>query len=56
MGGKPTLMRTWEAVHLRECAGLVAVRGKIVEIGDWDGLVRIAEFDPFYLSLNQRPW
>ena len=40
--------------ELRE-EGLVAFRSKTVEIGDWDGLVRVAEFDPFYLSLNQRP-
>ena len=39
---------------LRE-KGLVKFRNKLVEIEDWDGLVGLAEFDPFYLSLNQRP-
>ncbi len=34
---------------------LVTFRSKTVEIRDWDRLVEIAEFDPFYLSLNQRP-
>lgn len=40
--------------ELRE-RGLVVFRNKIVEIQDWEGLVEIAEFDPFYLNLNQRP-
>lgn len=40
--------------ELRE-DGLVKFRSKTVEIQDWDGLVETAEFDPFYLSLNQRP-
>jgi CRP-like cAMP-binding protein len=35
--------------------GLLTFKGKIVEVHDWDGLVAVAEFDPFYLSLNQRP-
>ena len=35
--------------------GLLTFRGRKVEIHDWDGLVRMAEFDPFYLSLQQRP-
>jgi len=39
---------------LRE-KGLVTFKGKVVEIEDWDGLVAVSEFDPFYLSLNQRP-
>ncbi len=34
---------------------LVTFRSKTVEIRDWDRLVELAEFDPFYLSLNQRP-
>lgn len=34
---------------------MVTFKGKTVEIGDWDALVATAEFDPFYLSLNQRP-
>ncbi len=40
--------------ELRE-KGFVTFRNKTVEIKDWDSLVRLAEFDPFYLSLNQRP-
>lgn len=40
--------------QLRE-DGLVTFRSKTVEIEDWDRLVAIAEFDPFYLSMNQRP-
>ncbi len=40
--------------ELRE-DGLVTFRSKIVEITDWERLVAIAEFDPFYLSMNQRP-
>jgi CRP-like cAMP-binding protein len=39
--------------ELRE-KGLVTFRKKTVEILDWDGMVSVAEFDPFYLSLNQR--
>jgi CRP-like cAMP-binding protein len=39
---------------LRE-EGLVSITSKIVEVQDWDGLVALAEFDPFYLSMNQRP-
>lgn len=35
--------------------GLLTFKGKTVEVHDWDGLVALAEFDPFYLSLNQRP-
>jgi CRP-like cAMP-binding protein len=35
--------------------GLLTFKGKMVEVHDWDGLVAVAEFDPFYLSLNQRP-
>ena len=40
--------------ELRE-KGFATFRGKAVEIKHWDGLVAMAEFDPFYLSLNQRP-
>lgn len=40
--------------ELRE-KNLVTFRSKTVEISDWEGLVAAAEFDPFYLSLNQRP-
>jgi CRP-like cAMP-binding protein len=39
---------------LRE-EGAVTFRGGSVEIGDWDALVRIAEFDPSYLYLEKRP-
>ena len=35
--------------------GLVAFKSKSVEVQDWDRLVQLAEFDPFYLSLTQRP-
>jgi CRP-like cAMP-binding protein len=35
--------------------GLLTFRNSVVEIRDWDVLVRVAEFDPFYLSFNQRP-
>jgi CRP-like cAMP-binding protein len=37
---------------LRE-SGLVQFRGGRVEINDWKGLVRIAEFDPAYLYLEK---
>jgi hypothetical protein len=40
--------------ELRE-EGLLTFKSKIVEVRDWDGLVALAEFDPFYLSMNQRP-
>lgn len=40
--------------ELRE-RGLLTFRGRIVEISNWKGLVALAEFDPFYLSLRQRP-
>lgn len=33
---------------------LLSFRGQIVEITNWDGLVALAEFDPFYLGLRQR--
>ena len=39
---------------LRE-QGLVTYKHGTVEIGDWNGLVRLGEFDPFYLSLDKRP-
>jgi CRP-like cAMP-binding protein len=35
--------------------GLLTFKSKMVEVLDWDGLVTLAEFDPFYLSMNQRP-
>ena len=35
--------------------GLLTFKSKIVEVLNWDGLVALAEFDPFYLSMNQRP-
>ncbi len=35
--------------------GLLTFKSKIVEVRDWDALVALAEFDPFYLSMNQRP-
>lgn len=35
--------------------GILTFRGKGVEIHDWDRLVEIAEFDPFYLDLHKRP-
>jgi CRP-like cAMP-binding protein len=41
--------------QLREEEGAVTFRSGRVEITDWDALVRAAEFDPFYLSFNQRP-
>ncbi len=40
--------------ELRE-TGVVTIRNRMVEIADWDGLVALAEFDPFYPSLQQRP-
>jgi CRP-like cAMP-binding protein len=40
--------------ELRE-DGLLTFKGKLVEVQDWDALVALAEFDAFYLSLNQRP-
>lgn len=40
--------------ELRE-KDLATFKNKTVEITDWDGLVAVGEFDPFYLSLNQRP-
>ena len=39
---------------LRE-QGLVTYKNRIVEIHDWNGLVRLGEFDPFYLILDKRP-
>lgn len=39
---------------LREI-GLVEFRGAMVTIHDWDGLVRMAEFDPDYLSVERLP-
>jgi CRP-like cAMP-binding protein len=35
--------------------GLLTFRGGEVAIHDWDGLQRIAEFDPAYLYLDRRP-
>jgi CRP-like cAMP-binding protein len=40
--------------ELRE-AGMLTFKSKTVEVLDWDRLVALAEFDPFYLSMNQRP-
>ncbi len=40
--------------ELRE-DGVATFRGRRVEIHDWERLVKLAEFDPFYLSLQQRP-
>ena len=40
--------------ELRE-RNLLSFRGHIVEISDWRGLVALAEFDPFYLGLHERP-
>jgi CRP-like cAMP-binding protein len=34
---------------------MLTFRKAVVEITDWDALVRAAEFDPFYLSFTQRP-
>lgn len=34
---------------------LLTFRGGIVTIGDWEGLQRVAEFDPAYLHLERRP-
>ena len=34
---------------------LMTFRGGEVVIHDWDGLVRVAEFDPTYLHLDRRP-
>jgi CRP-like cAMP-binding protein len=39
---------------LRE-QGLVTFKNRTVEIADWNRLVRLAEFDPFYLTLDKRP-
>ena len=39
--------------ELRRSA-LVTWEGKTVTINDWDGLTDLAEFDPVYLSLQQR--
>jgi CRP-like cAMP-binding protein len=44
--------RTLKALRER---GLVEFRGQVVRIGDMDGLRRVAEFDPLYLSLEKRP-
>jgi CRP-like cAMP-binding protein len=35
--------------------GLATVRGGRVTIHDWDGLQKVAEFDPSYLHLERRP-
>ncbi|HEX2762811.1 MAG TPA: Crp/Fnr family transcriptional regulator [Allosphingosinicella sp.] len=35
--------------------GLLTFRGGVVKIGDWERLVRVAEFDPIYLHLERRP-
>ena len=35
--------------------GLLTFRGSTVTIGDWEGLQRVAEFDPTYLHLERRP-
>jgi CRP-like cAMP-binding protein len=35
--------------------GLLTFRGGRVEIGDWEALQRVAEFDPTYLHLERRP-
>jgi CRP-like cAMP-binding protein len=35
--------------------GLLTFRGGHVTIEDWDGLQRVAEFDPSYLHLERRP-
>ena len=35
--------------------GLATFKNKTVEVVDWERLVELAEFDPFYLGLNQRP-
>ncbi|HZH50729.1 MAG TPA: Crp/Fnr family transcriptional regulator [Microvirga sp.] len=35
--------------------GLISWRGDTVEIEDWDGLVRVAEFDPAFLNLQNEP-
>ena len=40
--------------ELRE-RGLLTFKGHIVEITNWNGLVALAEFDPFYLGLQQLP-
>ena len=40
--------------QLRE-EGLLTFKNKTVEVRDWDLLVEIAELDPLYLSMNQRP-
>lgn len=40
--------------ELRE-RGLLTFKSHIVEISDWKGLAALAEFDPFYLCLRQRP-
>jgi CRP-like cAMP-binding protein len=34
---------------------LLTFRGGKVAIGDWEGLQRVAEFDPTYLHLDRRP-
>lgn len=35
--------------------GLLTFRGGAVTIGDWERLVRVAEFDPAFLHLERRP-
>ena len=40
--------------QLRDDA-LATFKNKTVEVVDWERLVELAEFDPFYLGLNQRP-
>lgn len=40
--------------ELRE-RDLVSFKDHKVQIRDWDGLVALAQFDPFYLGMNRRP-
>jgi hypothetical protein len=40
--------------ELRE-RGLFTWRAGLAQIADWEGLARLAEFDPTYLALTNEP-
>ena len=41
--------------ELRE-ANIIAISNKMIEIRDWDALIRIGEFDPDYLHMDTKFW
>jgi len=43
------------AVQAMRTRGLLTWQGSTVTITDWDGLARLAEFDPTYLQLHANP-